>query len=146
MGPIELVAAGVVLLVAVVVGTVAHELSHAAVLAAFDIPYRIEWLPARAEAGLLRAGVLGGWASVTPRTIPPGLAPWRLRVAALAPLALAAPFVLVLGGVVPDPIASGNPLVQAATVGWMACALPSPADFSLFSHAGRAIEEYGDRE
>ena len=143
MGPIELVAAGVVLLVAVVLGTVAHELSHATVLAAFGVPYRIEWLPARAQAGLLRAGVLGGWASVTPREIPSGLAPWRLRVAALAPLALAVPFALVFAGVLPDPIASGNPLVQAATVGWLACALPSPADFSLFSHAGRAIEEYG---
>lgn len=145
MEPIELVGAGAVLLVAVAAGTVAHELSHAVVLTAFRVPYRIEWLPAREEAGLLRAGISGGWASVTPRSIPSGLAPWRLRLAALAPLALASPFALVLAGVAPDPFATGAVHLQAATIGWLACAIPSPADFSICSRARRAIAEHGDR-
>lgn len=146
MDPTELVAAGLVLVAAVVAGTVVHELAHALALEAFDVPYAVEWLPD--DAGAASAGVYGAWASVTPRAIPADLAPWRLKVAALAPLALGAPLALVPAGVLPDPFGTGSVLLQAATIGWLACALPSPQDFSLFAHAEDAVAEYatGDAE
>lgn len=136
----ELVGAGVILFVAVVAGTVIHELTHAAVLRAFAVPYVIEWLPARTDVGPLRASVVGGWARVRPRRLPPTLSPWVLRVAALAPLVMAVPLVLVPLGVAPDPFETQNPYLIAATIGWTACAIPSHQDFSLVWHAERALE------
>lgn len=134
-----MVGAGGVLLAAVVLGTIAHELSHAAALRTFAVPYVIEWLPARTDVGPLRASIVGGWARVRPRRLPPALSPWELRVAALAPLLLATPLVLVPLGVVPDPFETGNSYLIAATLGWTACAIPSPQDFSLVWHAERAL-------
>lgn len=142
MTPVEIFGAGVVLIVAVVAGTVAHELSHAAVLRMFDVPSEIEWLPthARGDTGVVRASITGGWARVRPREIPPNRSPSVLRIAALAPLLLATPLALVPLGVLPDLLGSENPYLIAATIGWTACALPSPQDFSLVWHAERAVE------
>ncbi len=139
VGPVVLLGAGFVLVAAVVVGTVAHELAHAVVLRALEIPYRIEWLPDRNESGLFRAGLTGRWATVSPCGVPRGLSPWRLRVAALAPLILATPLALTLLGVLPDPFRTGNPYAGAAAIGWLACALPSPQDFSVVWYAECAI-------
>ncbi|WP_135821045.1 hypothetical protein [Halostella litorea] len=136
---LDLVAATVALCLAVGVGTVAHEGCHAAVLSLGGVPYDVEWLPARDGATLLRAGALGTWAAVTPRRLPDDTSPWLLRVAALSPLALAAPVALVAAGALPDPTAAGEPALVAATLGWFACALPSPRDFSLVWYAERAI-------
>lgn len=140
MEPVELVAAAVVLIVVLGAGTIVHELSHAFMLHALGISYTIDWLPGHDAAGA--SSLLGTWASVFPRSVPSDLEPWRLRVAALMPLTLATPMVLVLAGVIPDPLASGDPIVASATVGWLACALPSPQDFSLVWHAEHAIEQY----
>jgi hypothetical protein len=134
-----LLGAGVVLLATVVVGTVVHELSHAAALRAFSVPHEIEWLPLRADVGTLRASITGEWARVVPYDLPPGRSPWALRVAALMPLLLATPLALVPLGVLPDPFGSDNPYLIAATLGWTACALPSPQDFSLVWHAERCV-------
>ncbi len=139
MSPVELIAAGVVLFAAVAVGTVIHELSHAAVLRAFAVPYEVVWLPMRTDVGALRAGLTGGWAAVRLGRVPPSCSPWALRVASLVPLLLAMPLPLVLCGVLPDPLRVGNPYLTAATIGWLACAVPSPEDFSLFWHAERAL-------
>jgi hypothetical protein len=79
---------------------------------------------------------------VTPREIPEELSPTWLRVAALAPLTLALPPLLVLAGVLPDPLRSGDVLLAAATVAWFGCALPSPQDFSLFWYPRRAVAEH----
>ncbi|WP_121822413.1 hypothetical protein [Halostella salina] len=137
---LELVVAVAALCLAVGVGTVAHEFAHAAVLSLGGVPCEVNWLPERGGATLLRAGALGTWAAVTPRRLPDDTSPWLLRVAALAPLTLAAPGALVLAGTLPDPTAAGEPAVVAATLGWFACALPSPRDFSLVWYAERAID------
>lgn len=142
MTPAELALAGLVLVVAVGAGIVAHELSHALALRAFRVPYDLEWLPDQDERSVFTASISGRLAAVTPRTLPQGLPPWRLRFAALTPLVLALPFVLVPVGVLPDPIQTGNVYVFAATVGWLACALPSPQDFSLVWYAERVIADH----
>ncbi len=126
----ELALALVALALAVGVGTVAHELSHAAVLWAFAIPFRIEWLP-DSDQGLVRATALGTWATVTPRTITREASSLGIRLAALAPLALATPGLLVFAGVLADPT-TGHPAVTAAALGWLGCAIPSPSDFAAF--------------
>jgi len=69
-----------------------------------------------------------------------GPAPRRLRAASLAPLALATPLAAVLVGAVPDPFAGGSLYLQLVVVGWLACSLPSPQDFSLVWHANRVLE------
>lgn len=146
MTPVELGLAGLVLAVAVGIGTVVHELSHALVLRAFAIPHDLEWLPDSDRQGMLAVGISGRLAAVTPRAPAPELPPWGLRVAALAPLALALPLALVPLGVLPDPVAAGNVYLIAATIGWLACALPSPQDFSLVWYAERAIAEHAERD
>lgn len=146
MTPVELGLAGLVLAVAVGTGTVAHELSHALILRALAIPHDLEWLPDSDEVSVLAVGVSGRLAAVTPRAPAPDLPPWGLRVAALAPLTLALPLALVPLGILPDPVASGNIYLIAATIGWLACALPSPQDFSLVWYAERAITEYTERD
>jgi hypothetical protein len=130
------------MLATVAAGTVAHELSHAAALRAFGVPYELLWLPDRDGTDLFSAGLTGRWAAVRPRQVHRGLSPLGLRVAALMPLLLTAPVALVLFGVLPDPFQTGNAYLSAAVVGWLACALPSPQDFSLFWYPDRAIERF----
>ena len=137
MTPIELLTAVTALLVALVAGTVAHELAHAAVLRAVSVPCELTLLPD--DEGVLAAGLNGRIAAVTPCRIPESVAPGHLRAAALAPLALLSPFALVQAGVLADPFATGNVALQLAVVGWFACALPSPQDFSLVWHPGEAL-------
>ncbi len=134
-----LVGAAVVLFCTVSLGIVMHELTHALVLHCLGIPYEIHWLPARHTAGYL--GVFGTWAVVTPQTVSADTPAWGLRLSAIAPLSLALPFVLVTVGVVPDPLTSGNQVLGAVTIGWLACALPSPQDFAVFWYAHRALEK-----
>lgn len=140
----ELVVACSVLVVTLALGLLAHEWSHACVLRFGAIDYTISYLPNRGRGvlGLLRSRP---WAVVQPR--PTGRdSPWVLRAAALAPLALAVP---ALGLVATGYATEGPPVVTAATVGWLACAIPSPQDFSVAFHAHRALrdslEEYGSR-
>lgn len=136
--------AAIVLVCALVLGTVVHELAHAAVLHAFGIPYEIEWLPASSAGSRFPAGVVGRWASVTPGRLPASTPVRGLQVSALAPLLLALPFVPIALGVVPDPLASNNPVVGALAVGWLACALPSPQDFSTVWYPGTVADRLAD--
>lgn len=138
----ELLLAGGALLLTLGVGTVAHEFAHVLILRALGVPFDLDWLPDRVDADPAAASFSGRWATVTPRAIPADLPPWGLRVAALAPLALATPMALVVAGVLPDPIGTGNLAIVAVSLAWFACALPSPQDFSLFWHAEAAIEEH----
>jgi hypothetical protein len=87
---------------------------------------------------VLSATVTGRWATVEarPRAGVDGATP--VRVAALMPFALATPFLLVTLGVVPDPFATRDPVAVAAAVGWLACTLPSPRDFSVAFYADSA--------
>lgn len=141
MNGIELVGGAGVLFATVGVAVVAHELTHSLVLWALGIPHHIDWLPVRNASGRFEVGVRGPLATVTPRSIPRDRSSWGLRLAAVAPLVLATPILLVLLGVLPDPFASGNPFVIAATIGWFGCALPSPQDFSVFWYADRVLDE-----
>ena len=140
MSPTTLLIAAVVLLLTVGTGTVVHELLHAAMLRASGVDYEMRWLHGRC-AGRLGAGVFGTWASVELLAVPADLSPWRLRAASLAPLLLATPLVVVAVGAVPDPFASGSVVLQLAVVGWLACSLPSPQDFSMVWHAETVLEE-----
>lgn len=135
----QLILAGVVLLVGLGVGTVAHELSHAITLRLLGVDCQIEWLPRRDAAGFDLAR--GALASVTVRTSHHEPDAWRLRVAALMPLTLAIPIPLILLGILPDPVASGDLVLTMATIGWLACGIPSPQDFSLLWYAEAAIEQ-----
>ncbi|MFB6140506.1 MAG: hypothetical protein ABEJ26_08740 [Halosimplex sp.] len=143
MTPIETLAAAAVLALSVSVGLVAHEFAHAAALRAAAVPYEIDWFPdADANGGVLRAGLRGRWATVRPR--PDAATPrWSLRASAMMPLAMAAPLALVAAGAVTDPFATDG-LVRFAVVGWLACALPSPQDFSVLWYADRAVEARDD--
>ncbi|MCL9812820.1 hypothetical protein [Natranaeroarchaeum aerophilus] len=140
MDPFTIAGVSGVLLLTLCLGTVVHEYTHALALRAFGIEYRIDWLGGRKGIGRLRAGVLGTWASVTPQLsaeTPVG----GLRVAALMPLTLTIPFILVAIGALSDPLATGSPYVIAAAVAWLACALPSPQDFSTVWYAHRLVDE-----
>lgn len=139
MSPSTLALAAAVLVLSASVGVVAHEFAHAVVLRACGVSYRLEWLPADA-GGPVRAAAVGAFARVTPVGLSPDVSPWHLRIAAMAPLVLATPFALLAAGVLPEPLGVGNPFVRMAAVGLLACAVPSPADFSLLFHAERAIE------
>ncbi|WP_436910338.1 hypothetical protein [Halosimplex marinum] len=141
MTPIETAAAVAVLALAVSLGLVAHELAHAAVLRAAGVAYRIDWFPGD-DTGVLGAGLRGRWAAVRPRATAETPA-WVLRCSAVMPLALAAPLALVPFGFVPDPFA-GEGVARFAAVGWMACALPSPQDFSVLWYADAAVAEATD--
>jgi hypothetical protein len=140
MSPITILLAGVVLVATVGIGTVVHELLHVAVLRASGVDYELRWLHG-SGADRLGGGVFGTWASVELRAVPADLPPWRLRVASLAPLLLAAPLAGIAFGVVPDPFAGDALLVKLVVVGWLACSLPSPQDFSMVWHAGEIIDE-----
>lgn len=141
MSPAEMLGAGLVLVAAVTGGTIAHELAHLVALRIWGIPCSLEWLPRSDGAGLLRASISGGWATVRLHGIPRGFSPWRLRVAALTPLLLAAPLALVSLGLFTDPIRAGDAYLSAALIGWTACALPSPQDFSLCWYAERLVDD-----
>lgn len=143
-GVLDLIWAAAVLCATLGVGTVAHELSHVFVLRQLGVRCDVQWLPSRESPESLGAGIAQAWATVTPRAVPDGISQRGLRLAAIAPLALATPLLLVLAGVLPDPLATGNIVLAAATVAWFGCALPSPQDFSVFWHPGRAIDESGE--
>ena len=117
-------------------GLLAHEFAHAVVARALGIECTVDFLPN--WDGTL-CGVLTGrpLAHVTPL---PSIAvsPWRYRAAAVAPLALTAPVVIAgVSGHVPadDP----TPLTVLA-ICWLACALPSPQDFSVAFHVHAYLE------
>jgi len=142
MSPLELLAAVLALVVAVCAGTVAHELLHAVVLRTAGVGFEIEWFGG-ARAGRL-GGFVGTWASVRLRSVPEGLPAWQLRAASLAPLVLAVPLLAVPAGLAADPFTREAPVLQAAAIGWLACALPSPADFSLVWDADAIVADPGE--
>lgn len=141
--PLEILVGAVVVLGAVGTGTVVHELLHATVLELAGVDAEVRWLEG-GRAGRLGAGLFGTWASVRMTAVPVDLPPWQLRAAALAPLLLAAPLVVIAIGAVPDPFASDHLYPKLFLVGWLACALPSPQDFSLVWNAPAVVAGGGD--
>lgn len=141
---LDAAAAVTLLLVTVVAGTVTHELTHAAVLRTLAIPYTIVWFPDTDGPDSYGAGLVTPWASVVPSSLPDDVPLWGLRLAAIAPLTMASPFVLVPLGVLPEAAVMGTEYRLAVTIGWLACAIPSPQDFSLCWYAQRAaLDELG---
>ncbi|WP_338727953.1 hypothetical protein [Haladaptatus sp. DJG-WS-42] len=130
----ELFGAAFALLASGVAGIIAHELSHALALSTLGVSYRIDWAPAR-DDGLLSMVFFGKLASVTPQAFPATRAPLRLKIASMMPLTLLLPLAGIPLGVLPDPFATGNLTLQVALIGWMACAIPSPQDFSVLWYA-----------
>jgi len=134
-----LLAVGIFLLTAAI-GVVVHELSHAVALRAAGVPCRIELFPARDDAGGFRAVAIGALARVTPTNVPDGLPSWRLRVAAMMPLSLVVPIVLVATGFLPVPSGVDSLTLELAAIAWIGCSLPSPQDFSLLWYPERAMD------
>lgn len=134
-----IIAAGGVLAVTLWAGILVHESAHAAVRHAFGIRFDVSWRPDRRAAGTDLA-IASPLATVTPRPVAHRRSQRAVRLATIAPLALATPISLVVVGVLPDPLATGYPYVAAVTVGWAACALPSPQDFAVFYHGVSAPE------
>lgn len=133
------VGSAVVFLVLLVAGgTILHELLHLLILRVFGIPYSVEWFSV-SHMGSLQSWLSVKWATVTPDILSEDVSPWHLRLAAIAPLTIAAPFLLAVGGVVPNPFADGTVLQKLAVIALLACAIPSPDDFSLFWHADRVV-------
>ncbi len=129
---IEVVVAGCVLVATVGIGLIAHELSHAVVLRLGNVEYEMSYFPARSE-GIIGALASYPWAVVEP-TNAQNVSTRILRIAALSPLALTVPvLVLASSGIAP----ADNLLVAAFTIGLLACALPSPQDFSVAFYAHR---------
>lgn len=126
-----------VLAAVVLAGLIAHEWSHALVLRLAAVEYTISYAPNR------KGGILGllrscPWAVVHPH--PTGSEPtWVLRAAALAPLILAVP---ALGLLAAGNAATQPSITTAAIIGWLACAIPSPQDFSVAFHAHTALQDY----
>lgn len=146
MLPSDVVLACLALVGTAAIGVIVHELSHALVLRAVGIPCTVEVLPGRNGMDGTGWGIVGPLARVTPTGRLDVLSPWHLRVAAMMPLCLAVPFCLALAGVFPDPFATGDLALEAATIAWLGCAVPSPSDFSLFWYPERTIEAAGPTE
>ena len=141
MGLLEAIVLVSVLLGSLAIGIIAHEFAHAAVLFLFEIEYEVEWLPDRTDTDLLRAGLFGSWATVTPVSIPPNVPAWGIRAAAVAPAILAVPALGIAAGLPPYSLWSTHPTIGIAAIAFMACAIPSPSDFSLFWHANDVVED-----
>lgn len=138
--------AGSALVIAVAAGLLAHEWSHALALRLAGIEYDLEYGPSRrpppraADANSKRTALANSrvaWATVSPRVTGDEPA-WHLRLAALTPLCLPIPLVAILasGGAAWLPAE----VVSAAMIGWIACAIPSPQDFSVALYAHRVLE------
>lgn len=130
-----------VLLPSVAVGLVLHEWLHALVLRLAGIEYDIVF------AGEQTTGVLSGmlshpWAVVHPQ--PTGEEPaWHLRLAAMSPVLLALPTLGVATGLVDVP---AQPAVTAILLASLACAIPSPQDFSVAFYAHSVLEDIAKPE
>ncbi|MCU4924553.1 hypothetical protein OB905_00945 [Halobacteria archaeon AArc-dxtr1] len=135
----SLLFAGFTLLVGICGGLLVHEWSHALVLRLARIEYAVRILPGR-DDGVLSLVMSCPWAVVEPR-LTGREAPWILRCAALAPLTLLLPVALAIGV---GGFRADHPVYTAAVVGWVACALPSPQDFSVVFYAHRLIDEHAE--
>lgn len=96
-------------------------------------------LPNRGDAGQLSVSMRDPLVSVELTRLPDEVSPWFLRGAALMPLCLALPLVLIPFGVLPDPFVSGELGPRLALVAWIGCSIPSPQDFSLAWYPEEAL-------
>ena len=152
---------GIVLLVALAVGVCVHELLHVVPLRCIGAEYTVTVLPADDGApssadgtsktadgtpsvgeddapatvwATLQSALTGGLVRVEVTHLPRDAPDWVVRVAALLPVVLAVPMLLVAAGVLPDPVAANDHLATALLVAAAACGLPSPADWAVVWH------------
>ncbi|MXV61279.1 hypothetical protein GS429_04210 [Natronorubrum sp. JWXQ-INN-674] len=131
----DVAVAGCALALTVAVGLVAHECAHALVLRLARVDHTISYFPDRTD-GIVGLLASCPWAVVRPHLT--GREPtWVLRVAALSPLLLAVP---VLGAGMSGAVTTETPIVTAIAIGWLACSIPSPQDFSVVFYAHRVLE------
>jgi|AntDeeMinimDraft_5_1070356.scaffolds.fasta_scaffold00216_13 hypothetical protein len=133
------VLAGLGLLLSVVGGVLVHELLHVLVLRSGGVRCSLVLRRVRGEQGGFQTLVSGSWASVEMKSIPAECSNWRLRGASMAPLAMLLP-VGAYAWAVTSGHAAGTLFGSMVVIGWMACALPSPADFSVVWHTDEARE------
>lgn len=144
-------ALGPVLLVALAVGICVHELLHVVPLRFIGADYTVTVLPADDEPptadsasttddtlptvwATLQSALTGGLVRVEVTHLPSDAPDWVVRVAALLPILLAVPMLLVAAGVLPDPVAANDHLATILVVAAAACGLPSPADWAVVWH------------
>lgn len=130
---------------ALVLGVVAHELSHLLVLRVCGVGATLEVTPGRTTDGGLVAGMGGHLAQVRIERAD-DISPRALRIAALMPLAMTVPLVLVVAGVGPSPVGTGWAGGKLVVIAWLACSIPSPRDFSLAWYPDQALAAARDRQ
>lgn len=133
---------GLALLATVVVGICVHELLHLVPLYLADADYTIIVLPDDDPTGptawtTLQSTLSSGLVRVEITHVRPSTPDWVLRVAAMLPLVLALPLLLIGVGVVPDPLAADDHLAAVVFIALTGCGLPSPADWSVVWHGSR---------
>lgn len=132
------------LLVSLAVGVVVHESLHLLVLRRAGVECSLTFESAR-DWRSFDAPLTGDLASVELESIPPSCTRWHFRTAALAPLAM----VFVAGGYV-TLVQLGLPAEtlpgSLALIGWLAWALPSPADFASVWDTDEALERLAGPE
>lgn len=82
----------------------------------------------------LQSALTSGLVRVEITHVPQSTPDWVLRVAALLPVLLAVPLLLVGVGVLPNPLAADDHAAALALVALTGCGLPSPADWSVVWH------------
>lgn len=157
--PLDWFALGPVLLIALAVGICVHELLHVVPLRWIGADYTVTVLPAdRASVAddstqptddstqptddstpatvwaTLQSALTGGLVRVEVTHLPRDAPDWVVRVAALLPVVLAVPMLLVAAGVLPDPVAANDHIATVLLVAAAACGLPSPADWAVVWH------------
>lgn len=153
--PLDWFALGPVLLVALAVGICVHELLHVVPLRWIGADYTVTVLPAERASetddstpstaddtpatvwATLQSALTGGLVRVEVTHLPRDAPDWVVRVAALLPVVLAVPMLLVAAGVLPDPVAANDHLATVLLVAAAACGLPSPADWAVVWHGSR---------
>lgn len=146
-------ALGLVLLGTLAVGICVHELLHLVPLHLADADYAIRVLPESESAGetgsatgptswtSLQSALTSGLVRVEVTDVPQTTPDWVLRAAAILPLALALPLVLVGAGVLSDPLATEDHLAAVVLIALTGCGLPSPADWSVVWHGTRRFRD-----
>lgn len=131
------------LLGSVMLGLLVHESLHLLVLRRAGVDCSLRFEPTQ-NWQTLNALVAGRLASVEMESVPASCPPWHLRLAALSPLVM----VLVAGGyvaLVDGGLAADTLLGSMALIGWLACAIPSPADFAIVWRPGETLERLTER-
>ena len=143
---------GFVLVTGLAVGICVHELLHLVPLRLVDATCTVTVCPTDDAApstdtttsptvwATLQNALTSGLVRVEVTHLPPAAPDWAVRVAALLPVVLALPLLLVAAGVLPDPVATGDHVATAALVAAAACGLPSPADWAVVWHGSRLYD------